>query len=392
MSNDLEIIEEYNYNQSKSEGKNVLIACTLISVLIMVVIVVKTKTYKWCFFYIIAMFFIIAMIMYLSTNMNYFDLMHSNLINNTIVDTQTISKYFTIPDLDVYQQKVQLGYSIAKTKKIIILSLARDVEHIVNLTFNKLTNIGKDFQEYKIIIFENDSDDNTRQVIEKWTHIDSNIELMDCCNLNSCDCKLKNQKGYDMGTHSQGRMEKMRFYREYLLRYATQKYEFDYVMIYDFDISGAIYKDGLMTSFTQDFDMVFAKGLQAMPLLTFNKYFMYDNISFIPNFINFHHNLKLKNLHNHLQKLLNHNINSDFVKCKSGFNGMAIYKYDSIVKSTYMNSKRYCEHIDLHQDMYNKGYDKIYFNPNMILFIGQGGPDRSKFVSEIINTFNKKLD
>ena len=190
MSNDLEIIEEYNYNQSKSEGKNVLIACTLISVLIMVVIVVKTKTYKWCFFYIIVMFFIIEMIMYLSTNMNYFDLMHSNLINNTIVDTQTISKYFTIPDLDVYQQKVQLGYSIAKTKKIIILSLARDVEHIVNLTFNKLTNIGKDFQEYKIIIFENDSDDNTRSLLERWSNENYNMILMDCCNLGDCGCKL----------------------------------------------------------------------------------------------------------------------------------------------------------------------------------------------------------
>ena len=86
-------------------------------------------------------------------------------------------------------------------------------------------------------------------------------------------------------------------------------------------------------------------------------------------------------------------IGDDLIKCTSGFNGMAIYKMEALTNSSYLNNtNRYCEHIDLHQDMYNKGYDKIYFNPNMILFIGQGGPDRSKFVSEIINTFNKKLD
>ena len=107
---------------------------------------------------------------------------------------------------------------------------------------------------------------------------------------------------------------------------------------------------------------------------------------------NFHHNLKIKQLLNHQQKLLNSEINSDFVRCKSGFNGLAIYKYDSIVNCKYMNSRRYCEHVDLHQDMYSKGYDNIYFNPNMILFVGQGGPDRSDFVSELQDTFYKKLD
>ena len=56
-----------------------------------------------------------------------------------------------------------------------------------------------------------------------------------------------------MGPSSQGRMDKMRFYREKLLRYSTGKYYYyDYVMVYDFDISGIVYKDGLMTSFSSE--------------------------------------------------------------------------------------------------------------------------------------------
>ena len=69
-------------------------------------------------------------------------------------------------------------------------------------------------------------------------------------------------------------------------------------------------------------------------------------------------------------------VGSDFVRCKSGFNGLAIYTMKSVNDSSYKNSDFYCEHIDLHYDMNKKGYDKVYYNPNMIMFTGQPGPDR----------------
>ena len=84
-------------------------------------------------------------------------------------------------------------------------------------------------------------------------------------------------------------------------------------------------------------------------------------------------------------------VGDNIVKSKSGFNGMAIYKMDAISNSSYMNTEKYCEHIDLHYDMYNNGYDRIYYNPSMVLFVGQNGPDRINLVNEIGNFF-KKID
>jgi len=223
-----------------------------------------------------------------------------------------------------------------------------------------------------------------------------NVDLMDCCDMGSCDCLLKNAKGYDIGSVSKGRINKMRYYRETLMRYATSKYNnYDYVIMYDFDISGIIYKDGLMTSFSSndDWDAVFARGLQSLPNLISRKMVLYDPFPFIPDDLQFNHDLILNTANKRQNDLLKHKIGDNLVKCKSGFNGMAIYKMNALLDSGYMNNtNKYCEHVDLFEDMYNKGYDKVYYNPSMVLFIGQGGPDRINFVSETYNLHNRKLN
>ena len=68
------------------------------------------------------------------------------------------------------------------------------MEHNVEITRNKLENIGKDFMEYKIVIFENDSDDESRVLLKGWMNENENVELMDCCDMGSCDCLLNNAK------------------------------------------------------------------------------------------------------------------------------------------------------------------------------------------------------
>jgi hypothetical protein len=388
------LIEDYNYKQSRRRGTKVLMLCIFVFLIIMIVIMVMRKTYWWVIFYVIGSFFIIELIVYISTNLSYYDMRNKDLIYGTIMDSKDLSKYMNVPKNSEYNRKVQLGYNIAKTKRLLILCLARDVEDNVIMSRNKLENIGKDFLDYKIVLFENDSDDESRVLLKRWMRENNNVELMDCCDMGSCECLLNNAKGYDMGPSSQSRMEKMRYYRETLMRYATEKYYYyDYVMIYDFDISGIVYKDGLMTSFSsgKDWDMVFANGLQSFPKIVNSNLVIYDSLAYIPDSINYDHSLSLIKLDREQMKLKKRKIGSDLVRCKSGFNGIAIYKMECLLNSSYMNSKKYCEHIDLHQDMSNKGYDKIYFNPSMVLFVGQNGPDRSQIFKEF-NNFFKKID
>ena len=390
------LIEQYNYKESRNKGTKVLAVCILFFLLLMIFMVVNRGTFWWIPIYIVVSVFIIELIVYISTNLNYYDMKNKNLVYGTIMDSNELRKYMYVPKSDSYKNKVQMGYDIAKTKTLLIICLARDVENNIEMSRNKLESIGNDFLDYKIVLFENDSDDESRVLLKGWMNENENVELMDCCDMGSCDCLLKNAKGYEMGSYSynKSRIDKMRFYREKLLRYATNKYYYyDYVMVYDFDISGIVYKDGLMTSFSsnKDWDMVCANGLQSFPKIVNHGLVIYDSLAFIPDHINYNHSLSLIQLDREQMKLKKHKIGSELVKCKSGFNGIAIYRMEALLNSTYMNSKKYCEHIDLHQDMYNKGYDKIYFNPNMVLFVGQNGPDRTQVFREFSN-FLKKID
>ena len=374
------IIEDYSYKKSKNNGIKCLV-CLIIMFLI-IMIVLRSKVYKtnwWLIWYIIICAYLIESIMYMLTNMSYYDMVHPNLIHGTIISTREIQKYIKIKDMDTLQEKINIGCEVANTKRVVIISLARDVEDIFYNTRLKMEKIGEKFLEYTIVIFENDSDDNTRSLLERWSNENYNMILMDCCNLGDCGCKLKNKKGYDIGTHSysSGRISKMRFYREQVLRYTTANYShYDYVMMYDFDMSGGIYLDGLMTSFYYDnWDMIFSKGLQSRPKLA-GGVVMYDSLPYIPEHSSFDHKNSLRKMGNILNKLNNLKIGSEPVRCKSGFNGLAIYTMESMINSTYMNTEFYCEHVDLHYDMYQQGYDRIYHNPNMILYIGQAGNER----------------
>tara|TARA_Y100000591_G_scaffold280782_2_gene260177 strand:- start:1124 stop:2314 length:1191 start_codon:yes stop_codon:yes gene_type:complete len=390
------LIENYDYKQSSSKGRMVFILCLMVFIVLLIFIVLKKRSYWWVILYIVVSFYVIELIVYISTNLSYYDMTHKNLIYGTVMDSNELSKYMDVPKSKEYIEKVNMGYEVAGNSRILILCLARDVEHNVLLSRNKLESIGKDFLEYKIVIFENDSDDESRKLLKGWMNENDNVELMDCCDMGSCDCLLKNAKGYEMGSYSynKSRIDKMRFYRETLLRYATGKYYYyDYVMVYDFDISGIVYKDGLMTSFSsnKDWDMVFANGLQSLPKVISSKLVIYDSLPYLSDTMDYEHKNSLSQLDKEHSKLMKYKIGDDLVKCKSGFNGIAIYRMEGLLNSTYMNTKRYCEHVDLHQDMYNKGYDKVYFNPNMVLFVGQNGPDRTQVFKEFGNFF-KKLD
>ena len=60
------------------------------------------------------------------------------------------------------------------------------------------------------------------------------------------------------------------------------------------------------------------------------------------------------------------------------------YRMETLLNSTYMNSKKYCEHIDLHQDMYNKGYDKIYLNPTWYYLLDKMDRIDHKYLKNLV--------
>ena len=104
--------------------------------------------------------------------------------------------------------------SISK-KKIIFTGLARNIENKIDKNIKQCINLGLYFENYKILIFENDSNDDTRHIIEKIAESNKNVKLIECINNNNCqmnECKL-----YEYGIMNKNRIDRMAFYRNICL-------------------------------------------------------------------------------------------------------------------------------------------------------------------------------
>lgn len=238
-------------------------------------------------------------------------------------------------------------------KKIVMCCLARNNEDIIQKTIDRFRYIGGHFNDYHIVIFENDSSDNTRQIIKNNTGDD--LTLIDCPN----DCRFNIRRMYDIGEKSLERFQKMAFFRQQYLNYVKEHFSnWDYMMVYDSDIKGCMDLTAFLDFFDieREWDAFCVNGVTSLLDIT------YDPVAFkdlgkteVPyNFINDIVNLNLKK-------------HKDYIA--SGFNGCAVYKMNGVVKSNYMYPNiKSCEHL-----LFNYNFKRFMFNKKCKLHVGQQG-------------------
>ena len=286
-----------------------------------------------------------------------------------------------------YNQKVHAGYDTAKNKTIVICALARNIMSSLPLNQTRLELWGQIFKDYRIVIYENDSTDGTREALLQWQSNNSKVYVLPCgLSVDPVqDCKYKEKVLYDFGFNSQARMSKMANMRNLYLNYVKTHYaHFDYMMVYDIDISGPMNNDGMMIPFAEEhqWDAICANGISPIPGLCGMVNSHYDLVAFIdledPYDIN-------KNLNGvdvitgpYIRMLFNKGLNVDrsLYPVKSAFGGATIYKIPSILpKSVQYNSDYGCEHISFHKLMADNGAGRIFINPSGVILVGRQGPD-----------------
>lgn len=285
------------------------------------------------------------------------------------IKTKDIGKTLPI-DRKSLETKKKQGLDKIKDKKIIIAALARNVEKTFPNSTNKAEMLGRGFKDYRIVIFENDSNDNTRNRIKEWSLSNPKVSLMTCCDDGDCDCRLNVSHPKTTGAMSQSRIEKMAKFRNRYLQYVKENYPtYDYLLVYDFDIRGGIYIDGYHATFSDEWDAVFARGIKPLPIMFGSVSIVYDVIAFVEKGGSpivkkqlLSHFFKLQNLCN------NKKIGSQPIPVGSGFNGMAIYRMGAILPPNVVyDHNTICEHVDFHQ---NIDSDRKYISPSLVLNIG----------------------
>lgn len=230
-------------------------------------------------------------------------------------------------------------------KNIIITGVCRDIIKFIYNSLHKFIYLTHYFQKCKIIIYENDSSDNTLEVLHDFKNKFKNIDIIILSEENI------------IGTLTQ----RVSHARNKILNYIHHnKLTPDYVINIDMDDILINFKcDSILYPFNENIEWSMFGGNSDI------YYDMWALRSFKNPNKDFWENKKLP-LEERLKYYFRISGESTPIPVISCFNGIGIYKYKHIIDCLYDGNKT-CEHIHFHQNMIKIHNATLFIHPKLIV-------------------------
>lgn len=269
--------------------------------------------------------------------------------------------------LDNYQQLVAMGQDFIKTKKVVFLGLARNLENKLEKSITKLLDFGKTAQKYKVVIFENDSVDNTKKILEKLSRNDSNIIYFS-----------ENNNRPQFGTvKDTERTIALAEYRNKLLTHVKQHLsEYDFIVVtdldfIDFSIPGVYNTFGWFDRFGQSVGAIAGNSYEY-------KYVTSDTSKSLWNYDSWALRYSWWNELPNLPSVTYNRMwwfgfwimsaGLPLMPVNSAFGGMAIYRTEHFIKGSYSGYD--CEHVCFHYSLkQNSPNFRLMLNPSQMMLV-----------------------
>lgn len=285
------------------------------------------------------------------------------------------SPYFTVSEVN--RDDAQRGEQHARRSRIVFCGLCRDIESHVSKNLSFLELLGAHFQDYRIVLFENDSKDRTHSLIAERAVQNPHIKLL--------SETFGDQTMYSYGPLSQRRIDKMAFFRNQYMRYIQENLsDFDYVMMIDMDVEGYFNLDGWweVLAHSDQWDAVFCNGRTSCPGTFGTVDVMYDGFAYLSERASYQdcQSEKGASVAVHIRNLLEMQFLSEkWTRVKSAFNGAGLYQM-ALIRSTHFPRQYTCEWIGFHHMCAEQGYDRILIARDWQLHVGiQGDPLRINY-------------
>jgi hypothetical protein len=261
-------------------------------------------------------------------------------------------------------EKNKLNFSIA------ICSIVRNCENQLSKNINLIENLRKYFKSSFVIIYENDSVDNTKNVLLDWQKKSNNVNLY-FETLNVKTIPVNDTLGYNR-FFSKERITKMAYFRnKYLIELDNLNLDFDFVIVVDLDVI-KIDLNGILNSFksSHQWDVVTANGYSTSPSL---KRRYHDSYALVE--IGKENDIQTEKCIKNNQLLWSFlKIGQPLIPVYSAYGGLAIYKYNFLKGLRYgvfLNNDRRVEsrgeHFYLHDHIIKSHNARIFINPNMVI-------------------------
>lgn len=257
-------------------------------------------------------------------------------------------------------------------KNIIVCSIVRDCAKNLNKNIKIIDKLCALVNDYSIVIFENDSKDDTKKILLEWEKRQKNIYISINDYNTGKTIPQKEIKSSINRFFSRSRIEKMASYRnKYLEVIKNNNLISDYIIVVDLDVDYINFNGVINSLENMNFwDAITANGYSISPRGS-RRY--HDTYALCEYGKQKEPQTEQKiRLNQYKWSFLKKGL--PLIKVFSAFGGFAIYKYDAIMNSSYdvlknddLNVEVYCEHFALHKQMAENGFDEICINPSMII-------------------------
>ena len=241
--------------------------------------------------------------------------------------------YYPPISLD-YSDKLAKGFTIASKLNVLITGVVRDAEKEIKLNLSRIDHLRRFFGKSYVFLYENDSIDNTKEIINKWRKSRYNVVFS--------SEKIGTRK---LSDKSLERRVNMAAARNKYLEYARNIKDIHKIIILDLDLIGGFSYEGILNSlsYNDDSGIFGSNGL----IYQNNQRMFYDTWATDPSDNTW---------------LLNRG--EDLVKVNSAFGGCIIYPSEITKLSIEYNSSD-CDHVTLNNQLTKCGYN-IFLNPSQI--------------------------
>lgn len=259
-----------------------------------------------------------------------------------------------------------------KDRSVIICSIVRNAEKGLRRNIPEIKRLCRSFMDYKVFIYENDSTDKTKQLLQDWS--DSDIDnVFVSLNNNSPESTIPSASVVPGVNpfYSRRRIEKMANIRNTYMQFIQDKgWKADFLIVVDLDVA-KISADNILTSFERDgWDAVTAFGYSTSPKLRRRYHDTYALTELCDEKAP-QTEYKIKLL---AEKYANLTVEDTWVRVFSAFGGLAIYRFKCIdglrykvINNADARVEVRCEHYSIYEQMREKGFDKVFINPAMVI-------------------------
>ncbi len=320
-------------------------------------------TPKWNRFTVL--FFIsIAVLIYLLYRHHYrIQLMY----NHEVLGKDTPESYHLV-NKEEYSTRVKIGQREMMKSTVVVCGMVRDVEDKLSQIISKVETLGEKFKDYRVLIVENDSHDQTRELLLKWSSQNPKVVILGCgYNVSKCELKLPRKDKYWI---DDAKIQKMAYLRNIYLDEVKRNYsDYNYAVVWDLDIIGSVYLDGIANSLgyfgSKKFrvDAMCANGVRGLGGFYFDTYA--------------HRDLGEKKPFSKVVDDTMKGWKEDYTRGEpprrvdSCFGGFTIYRISSLIERGCQYGWENpteggvdCEHVVLHHNL-----KKVYLNPSMLYTI-----------------------